>query len=107
VGVHNIEAHVAKLGHALAQGLLDLGLPVCGGAPGAHIAHTVTVGDFGSGSDKYTSNEKINGLNRHLLENRVKLSMRRGVMRFSFHVYNNMDDVQRVVDLTRDFLRHK
>ena len=107
VGVANIETHVVKLGHALAQGLLDLGLPVCGGAPSAHLAHTVTVGDFGSGSDKYTSNEKINGLHQHLLENRVKLSMRRGVMRFSFHVYNNLDDVQRVLDVTRDFLRRK
>ncbi len=107
VGVANIEVHVVKLGHALAQGLLDLGLPVCGGAPSAHIAHTVTVGDFGSGSDKYTSNEKINGLYQHLIENRVKLSMRRGVMRFSFHVYNNLGDVEKVLDLTRDFLKAK
>lgn len=107
VGIANIETHVVKLGHALAQGLLDLGLPVCGGAPSAHLAHTVTVGDFGSGSDKYTRNETINGLYQHLLENRVKLSMRRGVMRFSFHVYNNLEDVRRVVDLAQDFLRRK
>lgn len=105
IGVPNIEAHATRLGHALAQGLLDLGLPVCGGKPSAHVAHTVTVGDLGSGSDKYTSNEIINGLYQHLAENRVKMSLRRGVMRFSMHVYNNMDDVKKVLDLSRQFLK--
>ncbi|MGE0559884.1 MAG: aminotransferase class V-fold PLP-dependent enzyme [Burkholderiales bacterium] len=104
-GVRNIETHTAALGHSLANGLLDLGLPVCGGRPDARIVHTVTVGDFGSGSDKYTSNETINGLYQHLVDNKVKLSMRRGVMRFSFHVYNNAADVERVIDLSRDFLK--
>ena len=27
-----------------------------------------------------------------------------GTLRFSLHVYNNMDDVERVLDLTRSFL---
>jgi cysteine desulfurase/selenocysteine lyase len=105
LGVDHIEAHATGLAHELSQGLIDLGLPVCGGKPGRHIVHTVTVGDFGSGSDKYTSNETINGLYRHLTANRVKLSMRRGVMRFSFHVYNHRDDVAQVLSLSRDFLR--
>lgn len=29
--------------------------------------------------------------------------MRRGVLRFSFHMYNNMDDVDRVLQLTKNF----
>jgi selenocysteine lyase/cysteine desulfurase len=107
LGIANIEAHATRLGHALSKGLLELGLPVCGGAPGPHIAHTVTVGDFGSGSDKYTSNETINGLHQHLIDHKVKLSMRRGVMRFSCHVYNNMADIERVLDLSRDFLKKR
>lgn len=107
LGVSNIEAHATQLGHALSRGLLELGLPVCGGAPGPHIVHTVTVGDFGSGSDKYTSNETINGLNQHLIDNKVKLSMRRGVMRFSCHVYNDMTDIERVLDLCRVFLKKR
>ena len=41
----------------------------------------------------------------HLVANRVKLSIRRGMLRFSLHVYNNMDDVERVLELTRQFLR--
>jgi cysteine desulfurase/selenocysteine lyase len=43
-----IEGHVLDLSHQLAQGFLDLGLPVCGGAPGAHLAHIVAVGEMGS-----------------------------------------------------------
>jgi cysteine sulfinate desulfinase/cysteine desulfurase-like protein len=43
----------------------------------------------------------MNKLYAHLSANRVKLSMRRGVLRFSFHAYNNMDDVGRVLELTQ------
>jgi hypothetical protein len=30
---------------------------------------------------------------------------RRGLLRFSLHLYNNMHDVERVLDLTRKFLK--
>lgn len=101
LGIRNIEAYTVGLAHALAKGLIELGYPVCGGAPGAHVGHTVTVGQYGSGGDKATSDEKMNRFYHHLLENRVKLSMRRGVLRFSLHAYNNMDDVNRVLELAR------
>ena len=102
LGTRNIESYVTRLAHALAQGLLDLGLPVCGGKPGAHIGHTVTVGEYGAGGDKGAADERMNKLYKYLLENRVKLSMRRGVLRFSAHVYNNMDDVHRVLQLAQE-----
>ncbi|OGA41639.1 MAG: hypothetical protein A3G24_15865 [Betaproteobacteria bacterium RIFCSPLOWO2_12_FULL_62_13] len=102
-GTANIERRVAGLTHALAQGFLDLGLPVCGGAPGPHLANIVTVGEMSA--DHYgTGDERFNRLYEHLTANRVKLSIRRGTLRFSFHVYNNMDDVARVLDLTKEFL---
>ena len=101
LGTRNIEAHVVGLAHALAQGFIDLGLPVCGGNPGPHIGEIVTVGHYGSGGDKGSSDERMNKLYAHLSANRVKLSMRRGVLRFSFHAYNNMDDVGRVLELTQ------
>ncbi len=105
LGTRNIEAHSVGAARALAQGFLDLGLPVCGGNPGAHLAHTVTVGEYGTGGDKGAADERMNKLYQHLLENRVKLSMRRGVLRFSFHVYNNMDDVDKVLELARDVFK--
>lgn len=104
-GTRNIERHLTGLTHAFAQGFLDLGLPVAGGKPGPHLAQIVTVGTMSSnhyGSD----DERFNRLYEHLVANRVKLSIRRGMLRFSFHVYNNMDDVARVLELSRGYLAH-
>jgi cysteine desulfurase/selenocysteine lyase len=102
LGTKNIEAHAVKLAHTLALRFIELGLPVCGGKPGPHIGEIVTVGHYGSGGDKASSDERMNKLYAHLAANRVKLSMRRGVLRFSFHAYNNMEDVERVIKLARE-----
>jgi selenocysteine lyase/cysteine desulfurase len=99
-----IEPYVSGLTHALARGFLDLGLEVAGGEPGPHITKIVTVGTMSA--DHYgTGDERYNRLYEHLTANRVKLSIRRGMLRFSLHVYNNMDDVEQVLDLARQFLR--
>ena len=99
-----IEPYVSALTHALARGFLDLGLPVAGGEPGPHLTKIVTVGAMSA--DHYgTGDERYNRLYEHLVANRVKLSIRRGMLRFSMHVYNNMDDVERVLGLSREFLR--
>ncbi|MES2564840.1 MAG: aminotransferase class V-fold PLP-dependent enzyme [Pseudomonadota bacterium] len=98
-----IERYVVGLSHALARGFLELGLPVAGGEPGAHLANIITVGEMSA--DQYaTGDERYNRLYQHLVDNRVKLSIRRGMLRFSLHVYNNMDDVERVLALTKAFL---
>lgn len=104
LGTPNIEAYVVGLARALAQGFLDLGLPVSGGAPGPHLAHIVTVGAM-SANHYGTEDERYNRLYEHLEQNRVKLSIRRGVLRFSLHVYNNTDDIARVLELTAAFLK--
>jgi cysteine desulfurase/selenocysteine lyase len=104
IGTERIERHVTGLAHEFARGMLDLGLPVPGGEPGPHLGHIVSVGNL---SDNHygADDERIQGLYEHLVENNVKLSIRRGTLRFAFHLYNNRDDVQRVVDLSRAFLR--
>ena len=102
-GTANIERHVSGLTRALAHGFLELGLSVSGGAPGPHLANIVTVGELSA--DHYaTGSERYNRLYEHLTANRVKLSIRRGTLRFSLHVYNTIEDVERVLDLTRQFL---
>jgi hypothetical protein len=94
------------LAHALARGFLDLGLPVAGGEPGPHLAQIVTVGRMSA--DQYATDDDLyNKLYAHLVEHRVKLSIRRGMLRFSMHVYNSVDDVERVLDLTRTFLQRR
>ena len=101
-----IEPYVRGLTHTLARGFLELGLPVVGGAPGPHLTKIVTVGAMSA--DHYgTGDERYNRLYMHLVENRVKLSIRRGMLRFSLHVYNNMDDVERVIGLAREFLKRE
>jgi cysteine desulfurase/selenocysteine lyase len=103
LGTERIERHAVGLAHDLARGMLDLGLPVCGGAPGPHLAHIVTVGKMSA--DHYgTGDERLSGLYDYLAANRVKLSIRRGTLRFAFHLYNNRDDVARVLELTKKFL---
>jgi cysteine desulfurase / selenocysteine lyase len=105
-GTRNIERHVVTLSHALARGFLDLGLPVAGGEPGPHLAQIVTVGHMSA--DQYaTGDDLYNKLYAHLVDNRVKLSIRRGMLRFSLHVYNSMEDVARVLELTRTFLESR
>ena len=102
-GTADIELHVTALARALAGGFLDLGLAVSGGAPGPHLANIVTVGELSA--DHYaTGSERYNLLYEHLSANRVKLSIRRGTLRFSLHVYNTLDDVERVLNLARQFL---
>jgi cysteine desulfurase/selenocysteine lyase len=104
IGTERIERHATGLAHEFARGMLALDLPVAGGAPGPHMGHIVSVGNL---SDNHygVDDERIQGLYEHLVENRVKLSIRRGTLRFAFHLYNNSDDVERVLDLSRRFLR--
>jgi cysteine desulfurase/selenocysteine lyase len=102
--VREIERHVVGLSHRLAQGFLDLGLPVCGGTPGPHLAHIVTVGELSS-SHYGTEDERFNQLYTLLNQHDVRLSIRRGVLRFSLHMYNTPKDVERVLELTQQWLR--
>jgi cysteine desulfurase / selenocysteine lyase len=96
-----VEAHVVGLAHGLARGILDLGLPVCGGAPGPHLAHIVSVGELGAGGHDSTENPRFAALYKYLTENRVRLSIRRGILRFSLHIHNTQQDVERVLDLMK------
>ena len=104
IGTERIERHVTGLARSLAQGMLDLDLPVSGGAPGPHLGSIVTVGRL-SANHYGADDERIQGLYDHLVENNVKLSIRRGTLRFAFHLYNNAADVARVLELSRSFLR--
>ena len=99
-----IETYVLGLSHALARGFLELGLPVSGGEPGPHLAHIVTVGTMSGGHDT-TGDARMQSLHDHLMENRVRLSIRRGVLRFSLHLYNTERDVERVLELTREWCK--
>jgi selenocysteine lyase/cysteine desulfurase len=100
-GTAALETYVLDLAHRLAGGMLEIGLPVCGGVPGPHLAHIVSVGELGSGGHDSTENRRFAALYEHLTENQVRLSIRRGILRFSLHLYNTFRDVERVLDLVK------
>jgi cysteine desulfurase / selenocysteine lyase len=97
VGMEAIEAHVRGLAARLAEGLLELDLPVAGGAPGPHLAHIVAVGRSGGGHHDSADDPAMNDLYRHLTARGVRLSIRKGVLRMSAGIYNSVDDIDRVL----------
>lgn len=105
VGTKAVETHVTGLAHGLAQGLLDLGLSVAGGEPGPHIGSIVSVGEFGSGGHDTTDDSRIDSLHRHLTEHGVRLSVRQGMLRMAFHLYNTEDDMCCVLELASQWAR--
>ena len=102
--VSAVERHAVGLANDLRRGLAGLGLPVCGGIEGGHLAHIVTVGNVGAGGHDTTSDARMQALYDHLVANDVRLSIRRGALRFSLHLYNRAEDVARVLELTKKFL---
>lgn len=103
IGTLAIEQSVTSIARRLASGLLDLGLPVCGGAPGDHTATIVALGDPALAGSR-ESESRIHSLHEHLLENQVIVSVRRGMLRFSLHLYNTADEVDQVIAVTKNWL---
>ena len=101
VGTDTIDAHVRKLARRLAEGLLALDLPVCGGASGPDLGHIVAVGQSGGGRHDTVDDPAMQALHAHLTEHGVHFSVRKGVLRFSLHGYNTEEEVDHVIDLAR------
>lgn len=99
IGVAAIEQHVLALARAFTAGMLELGLPVLSGKVAAHFSHVVLLGKI----DPDTATEaQLQGIYDHLASNRVKLSIRHGRLRFSFHFYNTFEEVAAVLSLVRE-----
>ena len=103
VGVDRIEKHVRGLAADLANGLMDLGMPVVGGRPGVHLAHIVSSGHLGSGRHYSADDPEVNALHRYLVDAGIVFSLRSGVLRFSFGLYNDTSDVEHVLSSVRAF----
>lgn len=102
VGPQAIEDYVCGLSHRLAAGLHQLGLQVSGGPPGPHLAHIVTAGKFTRETHESSGDPEADALYNHLTDNDVILTVRRGMLRFSPHLYNNEADIDRILDLVRE-----
>ncbi len=102
IGMAEVERHVTSLSCAFADRMLALGLPVMGGPSGPHLASIVSIGHLAEGHDS-TSDSDIQALSDHLTAHDVIHSIRRGMMRFAFHIYNTTADIDRVESLVRDW----
>ena len=101
IGIPAIEAHAVGLASALAEGLAALGTARHRAAGRAARSHIVTVGRLGAG-DAYSSHDpRLNRVAEALTEAGVRFSVRRGLLRFAFHCYNNVDDVAAVLEAVR------
>jgi cysteine desulfurase/selenocysteine lyase len=102
IGPAKIEEYVCGLSHRLAAGLHQQGLQVSGGPPGPHLAHIVTAGQFTRETHESSGDPEADALYKHLSDNDVILTVRRGMLRFSPHLYNNEADIDRILDLVRE-----
>ena len=103
LGTTAIERHATRLARRLADGLAEQGLSVYGRGT-AKLGSIVCAGTLGGGHDT-TGDAAMAALYEHLAANRVRLSIRRGVLRFSFHLYNDDSDVDRVLALVKEWRR--
>lgn len=103
VGTKAIEAHVIGLTTRLINGLMECGLPVAGGPPGPHTTSIISIGHLGAGGHDTTDDDKIASLSGHLTKGDVVHSIRRGMVRLAFHLYNTDADVDRVLEHAADW----
>ena len=105
LGTENIEEHVCGLARRLGTGFHELGFPVCGWPPEDHWSSTLTIGNYDPRVSEHDSADDamINDLFAHLTKNGVKLTIRRGMLRFGLHLYNNAEDVDKVLALTKEW----
>jgi cysteine desulfurase/selenocysteine lyase len=106
VGPGAIEVHVLALAHRLRTGMADLGLEVPRRAFGPAGSHIVTVGRLGAGGHGVADDPLLARISAHLAQQRVVHTIRRGMLRFAFHLFNSDDDVDRVLALSREVVRH-
>jgi selenocysteine lyase/cysteine desulfurase len=85
LGTQAIDRHVTSLATQLADSLIGLGTPVRASAPGRR-ANIVCI-------ESRRGAAPLAPLHSHLKECNVQTALRRNVLRFSFHFYNNLGDV--------------
>lgn len=89
-----IEPYVLSLARHCAAGLRELGL-VVSGSGGQSLSNVVCAGRWQA--HHYDADQRELAISRRLTKERVRHSVRRGLLRFSFHFYNTEQDVDRLL----------
>jgi cysteine desulfurase/selenocysteine lyase len=83
--------------------LANLGLPVFGGHESADRAHIVALGNDLSDQHDATSDTGMLALHEQFEAERIRHTIRRGMLRLSLHYYNDHDDVSRIIAAARQW----
>lgn len=105
VGPAAIEAHALALAARLRAGVAAEGVPVMSPGDPAAASHIVAIGAALSDAHDAADDPEMLDLHRHLVAGRVAHSVRRGLLRLSLHAYNDIADVDRVIELVRRWRR--
>lgn len=103
IGTERIDNYVCELAKCLSNGLESLGIPVCSSKTGPELSHIVTAGYYCQDSNNSVTDPEIAAIAKYLQDNHVVFSIRRGLMRFAFHLYNNKADIEKVLSLIADW----
>jgi cysteine desulfurase/selenocysteine lyase len=105
LGTQNIEDHICGLTRRLGEGFHELGFPVCGWPPSTYWSSTLTVGKYDPRVSEHDSADDamVDSLYQHLTENGIKHTIRRGMLRVGVHLYNNAEDIDKVLSLTKEW----
>jgi cysteine desulfurase/selenocysteine lyase len=97
IGTDAVEQYVTGLAVTLAARLQEAGIPVFGGDQRQRSTHIVTLGRGVGLLHDDTDDRDMSSLYQALKAAGVRLSIRRGMLRLSLHLYNNEDDVNAIV----------
>jgi cysteine desulfurase/selenocysteine lyase len=94
-----IESHALGLADRLRRGVADMGLEVTGfPGPGDRLSHIVTIGRLGNGGHEVTNDGHLAAISARLTEANVVHTIRRGMLRFAFHLFNTERDVDTILE---------
>ena len=94
-GIDNIEKRVITLGDYIIAELNRRNIKI----------YSSTLLNERSGNISFVLDKDVSKLYSFMLENKVKLTVRDGLVRFSPHFYNNEDEVLQVFDLLDSYLK--
>lgn len=99
-----IDAYLGTLSSILIEELTARDLPIVGGKR-TEMCHIVTAG-IQTKSNGEASDSTYARLERKLKEAGIVISSRRGLLRFSFHLFNTPQDIMRVLEVLDKELSH-
>jgi cysteine desulfurase / selenocysteine lyase len=94
-GIENIEKRVMALGDTILEQLHQRGVKV----------YSSVQPEERSGNIAFVMNQDISRLYEWMMENKVKLTVRDGLVRLSPHFYNSEDEILRFFDLLDKFIK--